>query len=90
MGNTPICEIKPKALEEWLLYLHEKKGLAWTTVSTKVKQAMQGVLKYGRKEELLPPTLIPFRDIDCEASSNYEAITCFPPEQDLGDSQSTR
>jgi integrase len=81
-GNTPICEIKPKALEEWLLYLHKEKGLAWTTVSTKVKQAMQGVLKYGRKEEFLPADFDPFRDIDCEASSDYEAITC-TPEQTL-------
>jgi integrase len=81
-GNTPICEIKPKALEEWLLYLHEKKGLGWTTVSTKVKQAMQGVLKYCRKEELLPADFDPFRDIDCEASSDYEAITR-TPEQTL-------
>jgi hypothetical protein len=64
------------------LYLHKEKGLAWTTVSTKVKQAMQGVLKYGRKEEFLPADFDPFRDIGCEASSDYEAITC-TPEQTL-------
>ncbi len=81
-GNTPVCEIKPKALEEWLRYLHEKKGLAWTTVSSKVKQAMQGVFKYGRKEGLLPADFDPFKDIDCEASSDYEALTC-TPEQTL-------
>ena len=57
-GNTAIWEIKPKALEEWLRHLHEKKGLGWTTISSKVKQAMQGVFKCGRKEGLLPPTLI--------------------------------
>jgi hypothetical protein len=74
--------IKPKALEDGLLYLHKEKGLAWTTASTKVKQAMQEVLKYGRKEEFLPADFDPFRDIDCEASSDYEAITC-TPEQTL-------
>jgi hypothetical protein len=51
-GKTVVCEIKPKALEEWLVYLHEEKGLGWTTVSGKVKQAMQGAFKFGRKEEL--------------------------------------
>jgi len=81
-GNTAVCEIRPKALEEWLRYLHEKKGLGWTTVSSKVKQAMQGVFKYGRKEGLLPAGFDPFKDIDCEASSDYEAITC-TPEQTL-------
>jgi len=81
-GSTPACEIKPKALEDWLRYLHEKKGLAWTTVSGKVKQAMQGVFQYGRKEELLPADFDPFKDIDCEATSDYEAITC-TPEQTL-------
>ena len=81
-GTTVVREIKPKALEEWLVYLHEKKGLGWTTVSGKVKQAMQGALKFGRKEELVPADFDPFRDIDCEASSDYEAITC-TPEQTL-------
>jgi integrase len=81
-GNTVVCEIEPRALEEWLLYLHVEKGLAWTTVSGKVKQAMHGVLKYGRKEKLLPAGFDPFKDIDCDASSEYEAITC-TPEQTL-------
>jgi integrase len=81
-GNTPVCEIKTKALEDWLRYLHEKKGLAWTTVGSKIKQAMQGAFKYGRKEEFLPADFDPFKDIDCEASSDYEAITC-TPEQTL-------
>jgi integrase len=81
-GNTAVCEIKPKALEEWLRYLHEKKRLGWTTVSSKVKQAMQAAFKYGRKEGLLPADFDPFKDIDCEASSDYEAITC-TPEQTL-------
>jgi integrase len=81
-AKTVVCEIKPKALEEWLVFLHEKKGLGWTTVSGKVKQAMQGALKFGRKEELIPADFDPFRDIDCDASSDYEAITC-TPEQTL-------
>jgi len=81
-GNTAVWEIKPKALEEWLRYLHEKKGLGWTTISSKVKQAMQGVFKYGRKEGLLAADFDPFKDLDCEASSDYEAIIC-TPEQTL-------
>ena len=81
-GTTVVREIKPKALEEWLVYLHVKKGLGWTTVSGKVKQAMQGAMKFGRKEELIPADFDPFRDIDCDASSDYEAITC-TPEQTL-------
>ena len=40
--------------------------------------AMQGVFKYGRKKKLLPGDFDPFRDIDCEASSDYEALTCTP------------
>jgi len=59
-----------------------EEGLGWTTVSSKVKQAMQGVFKYGRKEGLLLAGFDPFKDIDCEASSDYEAITC-TPEQTL-------
>jgi integrase len=43
---------------------------------------MQGVFKFGRKEKLLSADFDPFRDIDCEASSDYEAITC-TPEQTL-------
>jgi integrase len=74
-------EIEPKSLEEWLLYLHNEKRLAWTTIN-KIKQAMQGVFKYGRKKKLLPADFDPFRDIDCEASSDYEALTC-TPEQTL-------
>lgn len=81
-GDTPVCEMKPRALEDWFRYLHEKKGLGWTTVGSKVKQAMHGAFKYGRKEELLPADFDPFKDIDCEASSDYEAITC-TPEQTL-------
>jgi len=81
-GTTAVCEIKPKALEEWLKYLHDEQGLGWTTVSTKVKQAMQGAFKYGRKEGFLPTEFDPFKDIDCEASSDYEALTC-TPEQTL-------
>ena len=81
-GDTAVYEIKPKAVEDWMRYLHEKKGLGWTTVGSKVKQAMQAALKYGRKEELLPADFDPFKDIDCEASSDYEAITC-TPEQTL-------
>lgn len=81
-GKTVVSEIKPKALEEWLTYLHEKQNLGWTTVSGKVKQAMQGVFKYARKEGFLPAEFDPFKDIDCEASSNYEALTC-TPEQTL-------
>ena len=77
-----ICEIETKSLEEWLIYLHEEKGLAWTTVSGKVKQAMQRVFKFGRKEKFLPADFNPFQDIDCAASSDYEAITC-TPEQTL-------
>lgn len=34
------------------------------------------------KEKLLPSDYDPFRDIDCEAASDYEAITC-TPEQTL-------
>jgi integrase len=81
-GNTAVSEIKPKALEEWLTYLHEKQNLGWTTVSGKVKQAMQGTFKYGRREGLLPMESDPFKDIDCEASTDYEALTC-TPEQTL-------
>lgn len=81
-GETAVLEIQPKALEEWLKYLHEKRHLGWTTVSGKIKPAMQGVLKYGRKEGLLPSEFDPFKDIDCEASSDYEALTC-TPEQTL-------
>jgi hypothetical protein len=81
-AKTVVREIKPKALEEWLVFLHEERGLAWVTVSGKVKQAMQGVLKYGRKEELIPTDFDPFQDIDCEAASEYEAIIC-TPEQTL-------
>jgi integrase len=81
-GNISVCEIKPKAVEEWLKYLHEKRDLGWTTVSGKVKQAMQGVFKYGRKEGFLPAEFDPFKDIDCEAASDYEALTC-TPEQTL-------
>lgn len=80
-GKTSVCAIEPKPLEDWLLYLHKEKKLAWTTIN-KVKQAMQGVFKFGRKEKLLPADYDPFRDIDCEASSDYEAITC-TPEQTL-------
>jgi len=80
-GQTSVCLIEPRPLEDWLLYLHQEKALAWTTIN-KVKQAMQGVFKFGRKEKLLPAEYDPFRDIDCEASSDYEAITC-TPEQTL-------
>jgi integrase len=79
-GNMAVCEIKPKALEEWLTYLHEKQNLGWTTVSGKVKQAMQGAFKYGRKEGFLSADFDPFKDIDCEASSDYEALTCTPKQ----------
>ena len=79
--SIPAREIEPKSLEEWLLYLHNEKRLAWTTIN-KVKQAMQAVFKYGRKKKLLPADFDPFRDIDCEASSDYEALTC-TPEQTL-------
>ena len=77
-GTTAVCNIKPKALEEWLLHLHEDKGLGWTTVSGKVKQAMQGVLKYGRKEGLLPADFDPFKDIDCEASLTMRRSHALP------------
>ena len=68
-------------MEEWLLSLHQEKKLAWTTIN-KVKHAMQGVFKFGRKKKFLPEDFDPFQDIDCEASSDYEAITC-TPEQTL-------
>jgi integrase len=77
-GKTAVVEIEAKPVEEWLLYLHQLP-LQWTTVN-KIKQAMQGVFKYGRKEKLLPADFDPFRDIDCEASSDYEAITCTPEQ----------
>lgn len=80
-GSKAVSKIEPKLVEEWLLHLHQKKDLAWPTIN-KVKQAMQGVFKYGRKEKLLPADFDPFKDIDCEVSSNYEAITC-TPEQTL-------
>lgn len=80
-GSKPVAKIEPKVVEEWLLHLHREKNLAWPTIN-KVKQAMQGVFKYGRKEKFLPPNFDPFKDIDCEASSDYEAITC-TPEQTL-------
>lgn len=79
--NTQVCRIDAESLEEWLLALHENKKLAWTTIN-KVKHAMQGVLKFGRKKKFLPAAFDPFQDIDCEASSDYEAITC-TPEQTL-------
>jgi integrase len=47
-----------------------------------VKHAMRGVFKFGRKKKFLPVDFDPFQDIDCEASSDYEAITC-TPEQTL-------
>jgi len=55
-GQTSVCLIEPRPLEDWLLYLHQEKALAWTTIN-KVKQAMQGVFKFGRKEKLLPVIL---------------------------------
>ena len=80
-GSRPVSKIETKLVEEWLLHLHHEKILPWRTIN-KVKQAMQGVFKYGRKEKLLPPDFDPFKDIDCESSSDYEAITC-TPEQTL-------
>jgi integrase len=77
--DVSVCEIRPRALEEWLLRLHDSSGLAWPTVG-KVKQAMQGVFKFGRKEQFLSANLDLFQDIDCEASSDYEAITCTPDQ----------
>jgi integrase len=79
--NTPVGEIQPESVEEWLLSLHQEKKLAWTTIN-KVKHAMQGVFKFGRKKKFLPADFDPFQDIDCEASTDYEAITC-TPEQTL-------
>jgi integrase len=79
--NTAVRKIDPESLEEWLLSLHQEKELAWPTVN-KVKQSMQGVFKFGRKKKFLPADFDPFHDIDCEASSDYEAITC-TPEQTL-------
>ena len=79
--NTPVCKIEPESVEEWLLALHQEKKLAWTTIN-KVKYAMRGVFKFGRKKKYLPVDFDPFREIDCEASSDYEAITC-TPEQTL-------
>lgn len=76
-----VSDIRPREVKEWLKYLHERGGLAWTTVS-KVAQSMKGVLKYGRTEGLLPGNVDPFRDIRCDASTDYEAITC-SPEQTL-------
>jgi len=78
-GRTAVCDIAPESLEEWLLSLHEKKKLAWTTIS-KVKHAMQGAFKFGRKKALLSADFDPFKDINCEASSDYEAITCTPEQ----------
>jgi integrase len=79
--NTPAGKIQPESVEEWLLSLHQEKKLAWTTIN-KVKHAMRGVFKFGRKKKFLPADFDPFQDIDCEASSDYEAITC-SPEQTL-------
>lgn len=79
-GRTPVIEIEAKAIAEWLLHLRQKP-LEWPTLN-KIKQAMQGLFKFGRLEKLLPSDFDPFRDIDCEASSEYEAITC-TPEQTL-------
>jgi hypothetical protein len=66
--NTQVCKIDSEPLEEWLLALHQEKGLAWPTVN-KVEHAMQGLFKFGRKKKLLPAAFDPFQDIDCEASS---------------------
>jgi integrase len=79
--NMPVCKIQPESVEEWLVSLHQEKKLAWTTIN-KVKHAMKGVFKFARKKKFLPADFDPFQDIDCEASSDYEAITC-TPEQTL-------
>jgi integrase len=76
-----LARFEPESVEEWLLWLHQEKKLAWTTIN-KVKHAMQGVFKFGRKKQFLPADFDPFQEIDCEASSDYEAITC-TPEQTL-------
>src|SRR5947207_14198933 len=44
---------------------------------------MQGTFKYGKRGGLLPMEFDPFKDIDCEASTDYEALTCTTPEQTL-------
>jgi hypothetical protein len=75
--DTPVCKIETEPVEDWLLSLHEEKKLAWPTIN-KVKHAMQGAFKFGRKKKFLPADFDPFKDINCEASSDYEAITCTP------------
>jgi hypothetical protein len=60
--NTQVLKIEPDSMEEWLLSLHQEKMLAWTTIN-KVKHAMQGVFKFGRKKKFLPVDFDPFQDI---------------------------
>jgi len=57
------CDPRHQAegLEEWLIYLHQKNGFGWTTVSGKVKQAIAGVRKFGRKEKLITADFDSFR-----------------------------
>lgn len=52
--NKTVCKIAPESVEEWLLSLHQEKKLAWTTIN-KVKHAIQGVLKFGRKSSTCRP-----------------------------------
>jgi integrase len=76
-----VTEITPKGTEQWLTYLHEKEKLDWSTI-TKIRQAFNSTIKYGRKEQFLPDTFDPLRDVECDAGSDYEAVVC-TPEQTL-------
>jgi integrase len=76
-GTDLADEIKPLAVQQWLLSLRNDKGLAWTTVS-KIRQIMNRVYKVGLLHERV--TRNPVANVETRCTTNYRAVTLSPKQ----------
>lgn len=74
-GSEIAEEIKPLAIQQWLLSLRNDNGLAWPTVS-KIRQIMNRVYKVGMLHERVSRN--PVANVETRSTSNYRAVTISP------------
>ncbi len=70
-GNELAEDIKPLAIQRWLVSLHTEKGLAWTTIS-KMRGIMSRIYRVGMLHEKVARN--PVEHVQTRSKTDYRAV----------------
>jgi integrase len=76
-GQEVAEDIKPLEVQRWMKFLHDQKGLAWTTIA-KIRGIMLRIYKVGTLHGLV--SVNPVTHVETRSKTNYRAIVVSPAE----------